>query len=118
MVVAAAPSGEAQAEGVLQGIKQDRARAEQQFALMAQEYDRIAVELAAMRRRAEGYRGVWTGSLVRAREPGITEGRDPRTGEVKRTRPKDQEFFQPGKIALTMLGELDGFKIRRNDLIC
>lgn len=29
-----------------------------------------------------------------------------------------QELFQPGKIALTMLGELDGFKIRRRDLIC
>lgn len=39
---------------------------------------------------------VWTGRLVRAREPGITEGRDPRTGEVKRTRPRDQEFFKPG----------------------
>jgi len=39
---------------------------------------------------------VWTGELVRANEPGITEGRDPKTGEVKRTRPKDQEFFQPG----------------------
>ncbi|MGM0488935.1 MAG: PQQ-binding-like beta-propeller repeat protein [Planctomycetota bacterium] len=39
---------------------------------------------------------VWTGKLVRAKEPGITEGRDPRTGEVKRTRPRDQEFFEPG----------------------
>jgi outer membrane protein assembly factor BamB len=39
---------------------------------------------------------VWTGELVRATEPGITEGRDPKTGEVKRTRPKDQEFFQAG----------------------
>ena len=39
---------------------------------------------------------VWTGKLVQAREPGITEGRDPWTGEVKRTRPRDQEFFQPG----------------------
>jgi len=39
---------------------------------------------------------VWTGELVRANEPGITEGRDPKTGEVKRTRPKDQEFFQAG----------------------
>jgi len=39
---------------------------------------------------------VWTGELVRARQPGITQGLDPRTGKVKRTRPKDQEFFQPG----------------------
>jgi len=39
---------------------------------------------------------VWTGKLVRANEPGFTEGRDPKTGEIKRTRPADQEFFQPG----------------------
>jgi outer membrane protein assembly factor BamB len=39
---------------------------------------------------------VWTGLLVRANEPGITEGRDPRTGEVKRTRPSDLTFFAPG----------------------
>jgi len=39
---------------------------------------------------------VWTGSLVRAKEPGVTEGRDPKTGKVERTRPKDQKFFQPG----------------------
>ena len=39
---------------------------------------------------------VWTGQLVRAVEPGVTEGRDPKTGEVRRTRPNDQEFFAPG----------------------
>jgi len=39
---------------------------------------------------------VWTGDLVRAKDPGVTEGRDPKTGEVKRTRPKDQEFFAAG----------------------
>jgi len=39
---------------------------------------------------------VWTGSLVKAKDPGITEGRDPATGEVKRTRPEDKEFFTPG----------------------
>jgi len=39
---------------------------------------------------------VWTGELVHARQPGITRGLGPRTGEVKRTRPKDQEFFEPG----------------------
>ena len=39
---------------------------------------------------------VWTGDLVSARDPGITAGRDPKTGEVKRTRPNDQQFFQIG----------------------
>jgi outer membrane protein assembly factor BamB len=39
---------------------------------------------------------VWTGDLVTARDPGITQGRDPKTGEVKRTRPEDREFFQAG----------------------
>jgi len=39
---------------------------------------------------------VWTGSLVRASDPGITEARDVRTGEVKRTRPADKAFFVPG----------------------
>ncbi|MBN1419222.1 MAG: PQQ-binding-like beta-propeller repeat protein [Planctomycetes bacterium] len=39
---------------------------------------------------------VWTGDLVRANEPGITEGRDPLTGEVRRTRPKDQTQFACG----------------------
>ena len=39
---------------------------------------------------------VWTGSLVKASDPGITEGRDPVTGEVKRTRPPDKEFFAAG----------------------
>jgi outer membrane protein assembly factor BamB len=39
---------------------------------------------------------VWTGKLVRANEPGITEARNPKTGEVERTRPADQEFFLPG----------------------
>ena len=39
---------------------------------------------------------VWTGSLVRASDPGITEGRDPVTGEVIRTRPMDKEFFAAG----------------------
>lgn len=39
---------------------------------------------------------VWTGELVRAKEPGITSGLDPKTGQVKRTRPRDQQFFQPG----------------------
>jgi len=41
---------------------------------------------------------VWTGNLVSAREPGITQGLDLRTGEVKRERPKDQEFFHIGMV--------------------
>lgn len=39
---------------------------------------------------------VWTGSIVRASDPGATEGRDPKTGQIKRTRPKDQTFFAAG----------------------
>ncbi len=39
---------------------------------------------------------VWTGELVQAREPGITRGLDPRTGQPRRTRPSDLEFFRPG----------------------
>ncbi len=39
---------------------------------------------------------VWTGELVLAADPGITAGRDPRTGEIERTRPADQTFFNVG----------------------
>ncbi len=39
---------------------------------------------------------VWTGSIVRASDPGVTEGLDPKTGQIKRTRPKDQTFFTAG----------------------
>ena len=39
---------------------------------------------------------VWTGTLVRAKQPGITQGLDPRTGKVKRTRPPDAEVFRVG----------------------
>ncbi|MBN1420269.1 MAG: PQQ-binding-like beta-propeller repeat protein [Planctomycetes bacterium] len=39
---------------------------------------------------------VWTGDLVQARRPGITEGRDPMTGAVERTRPPDATFFRAG----------------------
>jgi len=39
---------------------------------------------------------VWTGNQVKANQPGITQGLDPRTGEVKRTRPKDAEQFTVG----------------------
>ncbi len=39
---------------------------------------------------------VWSGELVIAKEPGITVGRDPLTGEIKRERPDDQTFFQVG----------------------
>jgi len=54
----------------------------------------------------EGYNGpvdvlvadglLWSGNLVGARDPGITVARDPATGEVKRERPDDHEFFIPG----------------------
>lgn len=39
---------------------------------------------------------LWTGELIRAAEPGITEALDPQTGEVRRERPADQEFFNVG----------------------
>jgi outer membrane protein assembly factor BamB len=39
---------------------------------------------------------VWSGDLVKATEPGITQGRDPATGEVRKTRPRDQEFYAIG----------------------
>ena len=39
---------------------------------------------------------VWTGEVVRAKEPGITVARDVRTGEIKMTRPRDQDFFSFG----------------------
>jgi outer membrane protein assembly factor BamB len=39
---------------------------------------------------------LWSGRLIGAREPGITQALDPRTGQVKRTRPADQEFFNVG----------------------
>jgi outer membrane protein assembly factor BamB len=38
---------------------------------------------------------VWTGNLVRAADPGILQGRDPHTGEIRRTRPRDQQFYEP-----------------------
>jgi outer membrane protein assembly factor BamB len=39
---------------------------------------------------------VWSGRLAVSGEPGITVGRDPRTGEIKKERPADQEFFNIG----------------------
>jgi outer membrane protein assembly factor BamB len=39
---------------------------------------------------------LWTGNLVKANDPGITKALDPISGEVKRTRPRDQQFFLPG----------------------
>jgi outer membrane protein assembly factor BamB len=41
---------------------------------------------------------VWTGHLVNARQPGITQALDPHTGEVKRERAKDQEHFTVGFV--------------------
>ena len=39
---------------------------------------------------------LWTGDLVRARDPGITAARDLKTGEIRKQRPPDKEFFTPG----------------------
>ncbi len=39
---------------------------------------------------------IWTGVLVKAGEPGVTEALDPMTGQVRRNRPPDREFFAPG----------------------
>ncbi|MGM0531204.1 MAG: PQQ-binding-like beta-propeller repeat protein [Bacteroidota bacterium] len=39
---------------------------------------------------------LWTGDIVGANDPGITKGRDPKTGKVDVTRPEDQEFYTPG----------------------
>jgi len=41
---------------------------------------------------------VWTGSMVGRNDPGITAGRDPKTGEVKRTRAKDPGQFPYGPV--------------------
>ena len=41
---------------------------------------------------------VWTGSLVGRTDPGITAGRDVKTGQVKRTRPKDPGQFPYGPV--------------------
>ena len=37
---------------------------------------------------------VWSGDMVSWKDPGVTTARDLGTGEIKRTRPKDQEFFK------------------------
>ena len=37
---------------------------------------------------------VWSGNLVRSKDPGITSALDVHTGEVKRTRVADQKFFR------------------------
>ena len=41
---------------------------------------------------------VWTGNLVRAGDPGILQGLDPHTGKVRRTRPRDQQFYEPQMV--------------------
>jgi outer membrane protein assembly factor BamB len=41
---------------------------------------------------------IWTGNMVQRNDPGITVGRDPNTGEIKRTRPKDSEQFKYGPV--------------------
>ncbi|MFZ5829173.1 MAG: PQQ-binding-like beta-propeller repeat protein [Planctomycetota bacterium] len=39
---------------------------------------------------------IWTGKLVQAKEAGITQGLDPQTGAVVRTRASDLDYFNPG----------------------
>ncbi len=39
---------------------------------------------------------IWTGQLRLHQQPGITQGLDPKTGEVKRTKPSDLETFACG----------------------
>jgi len=39
---------------------------------------------------------VWSGKLVKSKDPGITTGRDVRSGQVTRRRPKDQAQFRIG----------------------
>ncbi len=39
---------------------------------------------------------LWTGNLVRSKDPGITEARDPATGDIKKQRPADDTFFVVG----------------------
>ena len=39
---------------------------------------------------------VWTGDLVRSRDPGFTVARDLRTGEIKKKRPPDSEQYTVG----------------------
>ncbi len=39
---------------------------------------------------------LWSGNLVKAGDPGITQALDPASGKVERTRPRDQQFFNPG----------------------
>ncbi|MGM0531952.1 MAG: PQQ-binding-like beta-propeller repeat protein [Bacteroidota bacterium] len=39
---------------------------------------------------------LWTGDIVQADDPGITEGRNAKTGKINVTRPEDQEFYTPG----------------------
>ena len=39
---------------------------------------------------------VWSGEVVRAKDPGVTVARDVHTGEIKMQRPRDQEFFSFG----------------------
>lgn len=39
---------------------------------------------------------VWTGNIVKGSDPGVTQGLDPLTGQVMRTRPRDQTYFLTG----------------------
>ncbi len=39
---------------------------------------------------------LWSGNIVRSRDPGITAARNPRSGEIVSERPPDQEFYNIG----------------------
>jgi len=39
---------------------------------------------------------VWTGDMVRSRDPGVTVARNPATGDIRRERPADEASFQVG----------------------
>jgi len=65
----------AKAERVVKNIRQDRALAEQQFALEQQEYERIARQVAELQRRGGGYSGTWSGQLLRPVAGGVVTSR-------------------------------------------
>jgi len=65
----------AKAERVVNDIRQDRELAEGQFALMQQEYERIARQVAELQRRGAGYSGAWSGQLLRPVTGGVVTSR-------------------------------------------
>ncbi len=66
---------EAQAEGVYSKLRDDRAAAERELALVEQEYDQIARELAALSRRGGQYQGAFQGGMLRPLSGGVVTSR-------------------------------------------